>query len=71
MIVNLFTVVEEKLWANFQSRFLFPIYFQEIGQLSMGLHAIACNHMQLHATTVKSGDWTSLCLTSRPQRHRA
>jgi hypothetical protein len=45
MIINLFTVVKETLWANFQSRFSFPMYFQEIGQSSMQSHAIACDRM--------------------------
>jgi hypothetical protein len=49
MIINLFTVVEETLRANFQSRFLFPMHFKEIGQLSTQSHAIACDRMRSHA----------------------
>jgi hypothetical protein len=49
MIINLLTVVEETLRANFQSLFLFPMYFQEIGQLSMRSHAIAFDRMRSHA----------------------
>jgi hypothetical protein len=36
---------EETLRANFQSRFSFPMYFQEIGQSSTRSHAIACDRM--------------------------
>jgi hypothetical protein len=48
---------EETLWANFQSRFSFPLYFQDFGQSVVNIKvcdlcnvaAIACNRMQLHA----------------------
>ena len=32
LTINLFKCLEETLWANFQSRFSFPVYFQELGQ---------------------------------------
>jgi hypothetical protein len=46
-----------KLRANFQSRFLFPMYFQEIGQSSTRSHAIACYHCKIlerHFTWTKT-----------------